>query len=165
VSQDVLMVHDTIAANIAFGLGKDIGLDQIHSAAVSACAADFISKLPEGYNTVIGEHGHRLSGGQRQRISLARAILRQPQILILDEATSALDSHSEAQVHAAIDVFSRGRTVFAIAHRLSSIRHADMILVIDAGEIVERGSHDQLLATSGAYASLWRCQIQGVPLP
>jgi ATP-binding cassette subfamily B protein/subfamily B ATP-binding cassette protein MsbA len=164
VSQDVLMIHDTIAANIAFGLGKDVCQDQIHNAAVSACAADFIAKLPEGYDTVIGEHGHRLSGGQRQRISLARAILRQPQILILDEATSALDSHSESKVHAAIEAFSRGRTVLAIAHRLSSIRHADMILVIDAGKIIERGSHDQLIATSGAYASLWRCQVQGVSM-
>lgn len=165
VSQDVLMVHDTIAANIAFGMGHKIGIEQIHDAAKAACAADFIAKLPDGYNTVIGEHGHRLSGGQRQRISLARAILRQPQILILDEATSALDSHSEARVHAAIEAFSRGRTVLAIAHRLSSIRHADMILVIDAGKIIERGSHDQLIATSGPYAALWKCQVQGGPMP
>jgi subfamily B ATP-binding cassette protein MsbA len=164
VSQDVLMLHDTIAANIAFGLGKQISMDQIHNAAVAASADDFITKLPQGYNTVIGEHGHRLSGGQRQRISLARAMLRQPEILILDEATSALDSHSEAKVHEAIETFSRGRTVLAIAHRLSSIRHADVILVLEAGEIIERGSHEQLIATSGTYAALWNCQIQGVSL-
>jgi ATP-binding cassette subfamily B protein/subfamily B ATP-binding cassette protein MsbA len=165
VSQDILMIHDTVAANIAFGVGREVCMDQIHDAAVSACSADFIAKLPQGYNTVIGEHGHRLSGGQRQRISLARAILRQPDLLILDEATSALDSHSEAQVHAAIEAFSHGRTVLAIAHRLSSIRQADMILVVDAGRIVERGSHDQLIAASGAYASLWRCQVHGASIP
>jgi subfamily B ATP-binding cassette protein MsbA len=161
VSQDVVMLHDTIAANITFGMGGDFPADQIRNAALAACADEFISKLPEGYDTVIGEQGHRLSGGQRQRISLARAILRQPEILILDEATSALDSHSEAKVHAAIEAFSRGRTVLSIAHRLSSIRHASTILVIEAGRIVERGTHEDLIAISGLYASLWTCQSQG----
>jgi ATP-binding cassette subfamily B protein/subfamily B ATP-binding cassette protein MsbA len=155
VSQDVLVVHDTIAANIAFGLGDSVGLDDIRRAAKAACANDFIEALPDGYNTVIGEQGHRLSGGQRQRLSLARAMLRQPEILILDEATSALDSHAEARVHQAIDAFRSGRTVLAVAHRLSSIRNADQILVIDAGRVVERGTHDQLLDQAGAYASLW----------
>jgi len=164
VSQDVLVVHDTIAANIAFGLGDGVSQEAIQRAATAACADGFIEALPEGYNTVIGEQGHRLSGGQRQRLSLARAMLRQPEILILDEATSALDSHSEARVHQAIEAFRRGRTVLAVAHRLSSIRHADRILVIDAGRIVERGSHDQLLARAGAYADLWNRQ-QGRPNP
>ncbi|MFM7731943.1 MAG: ABC transporter ATP-binding protein, partial [Cyanobium sp.] len=162
VSQDVLVVHDTIAANIAFGLGDGVSLEAIRRAAAAACADDFIEALPEGYNTVIGEQGHRLSGGQRQRLSLARAMLRQPEILILDEATSALDSHSEARVHQAIEAFRSGRTVLAVAHRLSSIRAADQILVIDGGRVMERGNHDQLLAQSGAYAALWRRQ-QGRP--
>jgi subfamily B ATP-binding cassette protein MsbA len=162
VSQEVLVVHDTIAANIAFGLGDDVSEDAIRRAATAACANDFIEALPEGYNTVIGEQGHRLSGGQRQRLSLARAMLREPEILILDEATSALDSHAEAQVHQAIDAFRSGRTVLAVAHRLSSIRDADQILVVASGRIVERGTHDQLLAQGGAYAGLWRRQ-QGRP--
>jgi ATP-binding cassette subfamily B protein/subfamily B ATP-binding cassette protein MsbA len=162
VSQDVLVVHDTIAANIAFGLGDGVSLEVIRRAAAAACADDFIEALPEGYNTVIGEQGHRLSGGQRQRLSLARAMLRQPEILILDEATSALDSHSEARVHQAIEAFRSGHTVLAVAHRLSSIRAADQILVIDGGRVMERGNHDHLLAQGGAYAALWRRQ-QGLP--
>ena len=107
---------------------------------------------------MIGENGHRLSGGQRQRLSLARAILRQPEILILDEATSALDSHLEARVHQAIQAFGRGRTVLAVAHRLSSIRDAELILVIDSGRVVERGNHHDLLSAGGAYAALWNRQ-------
>ncbi|MEB3354602.1 MAG: ABC transporter ATP-binding protein [Cyanobacteriota bacterium] len=162
VSQEVLVVHDTIAANIAFGLGDDVSQDAIRRAATAACANDFIEALPEGYNTVIGEQGHRLSGGQRQRLSLARAMLREPEILILDEATSALDSHAEARVHQAIDAFRSGRTVLAVAHRLSSIRDADQILVVAGGRVAERGTHDQLLAQGGAYAGLWRRQ-QGRP--
>ncbi len=168
VSQDVLLLNDTIAANIAFGMGDSAGPEAIRKAAQAACAEDFIRALPAGYDTLIGEHGHRLSGGQRQRLSLARAILRQPEILILDEATSALDSHSEAQVHQAIHAFSSGRTVLAIAHRLSSIRDAAQILVIDAGRIVERGTHAALLAEGGRYAALWQCQQHNpspVPLP
>ena len=155
VSQEVLMLHDTLAANIAYGLEEDVSLDAIQQAAAAACADDFIEALPEGYHTVIGEQGHRLSGGQRQRLSLARAMLRQPEILILDEATSALDSHSEARVHQAIAAFRSSRTVLAVAHRLSSIRNADQILVVDGGRIVEQGTHDQLLAQAGAYAGLW----------
>ena len=160
VSQEVLVVHDTIAANIAFGLEDSVSMEAIHRAAAAACADDFIEALPHGFHTVIGEQGHRLSGGQRQRLSLARAMLRQPEILILDEATSALDSHSEARVHQAIDAFRSGRTVLAVAHRLSSIRDADQILVIDAGRIVERGSHNQLLERAGHYAALWQRQQQ-----
>jgi len=162
VSQDVLVVHDTIAANIAFGLGDRVSREAIQQAAAAACADAFIAALPDGYDTVIGEQGHRLSGGQRQRLSLARAMLRQPEILILDEATSALDSQTEARVHQAIEAFRSGRTVLAVAHRLSSIRAADQILVLEAGRIVERGSHDQLLTQAGAYAGLWRRQ-QGRP--
>lgn len=158
VSQDVLLIHDTVAANIAFGIGAHATQADIHKAAEAACAAEFINQLPSGYDTVIGEHGHRLSGGQRQRLSLARAILRQPEILILDEATSALDSHLEARVHQAIQAFGSGRTVLAVAHRLSSIRDAELILVIDSGRMVERGNHRDLLAADGAYAALWNRQ-------
>jgi ATP-binding cassette subfamily B protein/subfamily B ATP-binding cassette protein MsbA len=168
VSQEVLLLNDTIAANISFGMGDSIPLEAIQQAAQAACADNFIRALPAGYDTLIGEHGHRLSGGQRQPLSLARAILRQPEILILDEATSALDSHSEAQVHQAIQAFSSGRTVLAIAHRLSSIREAAQILVIDAGMIVEQGTHNSLLAEDGPYAALWQIQQQtpsSVPLP
>lgn len=167
VSQEVLLLNDTIAANIAFGMDEAIPLEAIQRAAQAACADAFIRALPAGYATLIGEHGHRLSGGQRQRLSLARAILRQPEILILDEATSALDSHSEAQVHEAIQAFSSGRTVLAIAHRLSSIRDASQILVMEAGEIVERGTHESLLAAGGRYAAFWQIQQQSpsaVPL-
>ncbi|MFN9623330.1 MAG: ABC transporter ATP-binding protein [Cyanobacteriota bacterium] len=165
VSQDILMLHDTIAANIAFGCNASISFEAIRGAAVAANADCFISDLSDGYNTLIGEHGHRLSGGQRQRISLARAMLRDPDLLILDEATSALDSHAEAEVHAAIEAFSRGRTVLAIAHRLSSIRHADMIHVIDAGRIVESGTHNDLISSRGLYASLWSRQSQDAAIP
>lgn len=164
----MLLLNDTIAANISFGMGDSIPLEAIQQAAQAACADNFIRALPAGYDTLIGEHGHRLSGGQRQRLSLARAILRQPEILILDEATSALDSHSEAQVHQAIQAFSSGRTVLAIAHRLSSIREAAQILVMDAGMIVEQGTHNSLLAEDGPYAALWQIQQQtpsSVPLP
>ena len=163
VSQDVLLLNDTIAANIAFGMGDVVDPGAIRRAAESACAHDFISKLPAGYATLIGEHGHRLSGGQRQRLSLARAILRQPDLLILDEATSALDSQSEARVHEAIQAFSSGRTVLAIAHRLSSIREATEVLVIDGGCIVERGTHASLLAAAGPYAALWDLQQSESP--
>ena len=155
VSQEVLVVNDTIAANIAFGIGDKVSMDAIQRAAADACADGFIAALPEGYDTVIGEKGHRLSGGQRQRLSLARAMLRQPEILILDEATSALDNRSEARVHQAINAFRSGRTVLTVAHRLSSIRDADQILVIDQGRIVERGTHNQLIEKSSYYANLW----------
>jgi ATP-binding cassette subfamily B protein/subfamily B ATP-binding cassette protein MsbA len=168
VSQDVLLLNDTIAANITFGMGDSMDSEAIRKAAQAACADEFIQALPATYGTLIGEHGHRLSGGQRQRLSLARAILRQPDILILDEATSALDSHSEAKVHQAIQAFSSGRTVLAIAHRLSSIRDASEILVIDEGRIVERGNHTSLLAAAGPYAALWQLQqnqAPAVPLP
>ena len=158
VSQDVLLIHDTVAANIAFGIGAHATPADIRKAAEAACAAEFISQLPSGYATVIGEHGHFLSGGQRQRLSLARAILRQPEIIILDEATSALDSHLEARVHQAIQAFGSGRTVLAVAHRLSSIRDAELILVIDSGRVVERGNHHDLLTAGGAYAALWKRQ-------
>jgi len=154
VSQDTVLFHDTVRANIAYGAGAKYSQDQIESAARAANAHAFISELPQGYDTVLGERGTRLSGGQRQRIAIARALLTDPPILILDEATSALDTESERLVQEAIDRLLSGRTVFVIAHRLSTITHATLILVLDRGRVVERGTHAELLARLGAYFRL-----------
>lgn len=153
VSQETVLFHDSVRANIAYGTpGASPG--EIESAARAAHAHDFISALPAGYETVVGERGTRLSGGQRQRIAIARALLRDPPILILDEATSALDSESERLVQAAIERLLEGRTVLVIAHRLSTVQRADQIVVLDGGRIVERGTHASLLALGGAYHRL-----------
>jgi subfamily B ATP-binding cassette protein MsbA len=131
----------------------------VAAAARAANAHGFIAELPQGYDTVLGERGTRLSGGQRQRLAIARALLTDPPILVLDEATSALDTESERLVQEAIDRLLAGRTVFVIAHRLSTVVHADQILVLDRGEIVERGTHAELLARRGAYARLYALQF------
>ena len=153
VSQDVLLLNGSIRDNIAFSL-PEASDRAIHNAAAAADAAAFIEALPEGYDTLIGERGFRLSGGQRQRLSLARALLKDPELLILDEATSALDSPSEARILEAVERFSKGRTVLTVAHRLSSVQHADQILVFNGGRIVERGRHGELLELRGSYAEL-----------
>ncbi|MCP9787666.1 ABC transporter ATP-binding protein [Cyanobium sp. Maggiore-St4-Cus] len=159
VSQDTFMFNGTIAENIGFGTpGATLSL--IQAACAAAQAAGFIESLPQGYDTLVGERGYRLSGGQRQRLSLARAILRDPELLILDEATSALDSQSERLVQEAIERFERNHTVLVIAHRLSTIVRADQILVLEGGRIVQRGSHTSLLAAGGLYAQLWQQQSQ-----
>jgi ATP-binding cassette, subfamily B, bacterial MsbA len=163
VSQDVILLNTTIGKNIGFGM-PEAGPEAIAVAAAKAGADSFIDTLPEGYDTVIGERGFRLSGGQRQRLSLARALLRDPEVLILDEATSALDSPTEERILEAIDAFARGRTVLTIAHRLSSVVHADLIVVMRAGRIVERGRHAELLERGGVYAGFWHCQIPVPPL-
>ena len=157
VSQDVLLLNGSIRDNIAFSL-PEASDRAIHNAAAAADAAAFIEALPEGYDTLIGERGFRLSGGQRQRLSLARALLKDPELLILDEATSALDSPSEARILEAVERFSKGRTVLTVAHRLSSVQHADQILVLDGGRVVERGRHGELLGLRGRYAGLWNRQ-------
>jgi len=157
VSQDTFLFNATIAENIAFGT-VGASLIQIKAAYQAAQAAGFIESLPDGYDTLVGERGYRLSGGQRQRLSLARAILRDPELLILDEATSALDSASERLVQEAIERFGRNHTVLVIAHRLSTIVEADQILVLDGGRVVQRGSHISLLAEEGTYRELWKCQ-------
>jgi subfamily B ATP-binding cassette protein MsbA len=157
VSQDTFLFNATLAENIAFGT-PGANPRSIERAAIAAQAAEFISVLPEGYDTLVGERGYRLSGGQRQRISLARAILRDPELLILDEATSALDTQSERLVQEAIEQFERNHTMLVIAHRLSTIVRADQILVLDQGRVVERGDHVSLLADGGLYAALWAQQ-------
>jgi len=148
VSQDTFLFNASVAANIAFG-SPEASRAAIEAAAERALAAGFIAQLPEGYDTLLGERGHRLSGGQRQRLSLARAFLRDPELLILDEATSALDVHSERLVQQALADFERGHTVLVIAHRISTVRQADEIVVLDQGRIVERGLHQQLLEHPG----------------
>jgi ATP-binding cassette subfamily B protein/subfamily B ATP-binding cassette protein MsbA len=157
VSQDTFLFNASIASNIGFGVERAT-LEDIKDAAAKAQAAGFIANMPEGYDTKIGERGYRLSGGQRQRISLARAILRNPELLILDEATSALDSQSERLVQQAIEQFERQHTVLVIAHRLSTIVNADVICVMSEGRILERGRHHELLALDGMYAKLWSDQ-------
>ena len=162
VSQDVLLLNASIRDNIAFG-SEGCSEAAIEAAARTAGAHGFITELPHGYATAIGERGYRLSGGQRQRLSLARALLRNPQLLILDEATSALDSHSEHGIQQALTAFQGPRTVLTVAHRLSSIVHADQIVVIERGHVVEQGRHQQLLAAGGAYAQLWLRQSRAGP--
>jgi len=157
VSQEVFLFHGTVAENIAYG---SFGATRaaIEQAAALAEAAGFIEALPGGYDTVVGERGQRLSGGQRQRIALARAILKQPPLLVLDEATAAVDNETEAAIQRSLDHITADRTTLVIAHRLSTVRHADRIVVMEQGRIVESGSHEQLLARDGAYGGLWRVQ-------
>jgi ATP-binding cassette subfamily B protein/subfamily B ATP-binding cassette protein MsbA len=162
VSQDTFLFNATIAENIAFGT-PGATQAQIEAACEAAQAAGFIESLPKGYTTLVGERGYRLSGGQRQRLSLARAILRQPELLILDEATSALDSQSERLVQQAIERFERDHTVLVIAHRLSTIVGADQILVLEGGRVVQQGTHSSLLAEAGLYQQLWQQQSDSTP--
>ena len=160
VSQDTFLFNATIAENISFGCAG-ASLAQIKAASQVAQAAGFIESLPDGYDTLVGERGYRLSGGQRQRLSMARAILRDPELLILDEATSALDTQSERLVQEAIESFQESHTVLVIAHRLSTIVRADQILVMDRGRVVEQGNHISLLSQRGLYAQLWAKQSLG----
>jgi subfamily B ATP-binding cassette protein MsbA len=158
VAQETVLFNESVRANIAYGL-SDISTEAVISAAKAAQAWEFIEKMPRGLDTVIGERGVMLSGGQRQRLSIARALLRNPPILILDEATSSLDTESERLVQEAINSLVQNRTVLVVAHRLSTIRHADMILVLDKGSIVERGTHDELLRKNGRYKQLHDIQF------
>lgn len=161
VSQDTILFNNTIAGNIAYGLRK-YSLTDVQAAAMAANAHEFIMEMPEGYDTIIGEHGVRLSGGQRQRLAIARAIFKNPSILILDEATSALDSISENAIQDALEAIMRGRTNIVIAHRLTTILKADSILVVKDGVIAEQGTHDELLARGGVYRELYETQFRQV---
>jgi subfamily B ATP-binding cassette protein MsbA len=164
VSQQTLLFNDTVRKNVAYGR-PDIPEGEVIKAARMADADDFILKLPQGYDTVIGEQGVILSGGQRQRISIARALLKNAPILILDEATSSLDTESEREVQAALDRLMQKRTVLVIAHRLSTVRHVDRILVLSGGKIIEEGTHKQLMALGGEYKKLYDLQFQDEDRP
>jgi subfamily B ATP-binding cassette protein MsbA len=159
VSQDTVLLNDTVFANIAYG-SPGATREAVEAAAEAANAAAFIAQLPLGYDTLLGERGTRLSGGQRQRIAIARALLRDPPILILDEATSALDTESERLVQQAIERLMRERTVLVIAHRLATVRDADEIVVLDAGRVVQRGTHEELYRTGGLYRRLHDLQFR-----
>jgi ATP-binding cassette subfamily B protein len=157
VGQDVFLFQGTVRENLAYGR-PEAGKPELERAARLAEAHDFIAELPDGYDTVVGERGQKLSGGQRQRLSIARAILKDPAVLVLDEATSAVDNETEAAIQRSLELVGQDRTVIVIAHRLSTVRHADRIHVLEEGRIVESGSHDELVGARGLYAALWRIQ-------
>ena len=159
VSQHVVLFNDSIANNIAYGYQGELSRAQVELVAEKAHVLEFANQLPLGLDTQIGENGVTLSGGQRQRIAIARALLRQSPLLVLDEATSALDTESERKIQGALDELLKNRTNIVIAHRLSTIENADLILVMDQGRIVERGTHQSLLAEDGYYATLYKMQF------
>jgi ATP-binding cassette subfamily B protein len=157
VSQETFLFQGTVRDNIAYG-APDASFEQIVSAAEAAEALEFIERLPHGFDTVVGESGQKLSGGQRQRLSIARALLKNPPVLILDEATSAVDNETEAAIQRSLQRISHSRTTLVIAHRLSTIVHADRIYVLDRGRIAEQGTHAELDRLGGLYAALWSVQ-------
>jgi len=159
VSQHVVLFNDTIANNIAYGSEGKVSREQILAAAETAHVMEFLEQLPEGLDTIVGENGFMLSGGQRQRLAIARALLLDAPILILDEATSALDTESERLIQDALEKLQQNRTSIVVAHRLSTIENADTILVIEAGEIIEQGNHQVLLAQNGVYSQLYNMQF------
>jgi ATP-binding cassette, subfamily B, bacterial len=158
VTQETFLFHTTVLENLRYGQ-PSATVAEVEDAARRAQIHDVIASLPEGYHTVVGERGYRFSAGERQRLAIARAILKNPRILILDEATSSLDSESERKVQEALAALCKGRTTLVIAHRLSTVRDADLIVVLDHGRIVERGTHDELMANARLYAWLWRVQM------
>jgi ATP-binding cassette subfamily B protein len=161
VTQESYLFHDTIRANLLYAR-PEATFEEIEEACRAANIHDFITELPQGYETIVGERGFRLSGGEKQRVAIARVILKNPRILVLDEATSSLDSQSEALIQAALERVMEGRTSLVIAHRLSTILAADLILVVDRGQIVEQGTHAELLNRDGLYATLYRTQFQRI---
>jgi ATP-binding cassette subfamily B protein len=159
VPQDTVLFNDAIDYNIRYGRPEASDAD-VRAAAATAQIGEFVESLPEKYKTEVGERGLKLSGGEKQRVAIARTVLKAPSILILDEATSALDIHTEREIQAALDRVSANRTSLVIAHRLSTVVNAHEIIVLDEGEIVERGTHDELLLAGGLYASMWNRQKQ-----
>ncbi len=160
--QDVFLFSDTIEGNIAYA-HPDCPFEEVKKAAVMADANHFIQSLPDGYDTIVGERGVGLSGGQKQRISLARALLKKPSILILDDTTSAVDMETESYIQTQLKNIKKNCTIFVIAYRISSIRDADLILVMDKGTIIERGTHDELMAQGGYYAKAFKTQYGEIP--
>jgi subfamily B ATP-binding cassette protein MsbA len=159
VTQDVVLFNDTIGNNLAYGQLRNKSEEEFLAAAEAAHVSDFVKDMPEGFDTMVGDRGVLLSGGQRQRIAIGRALLKNAPVLILDEATSSLDSHSERRIQEALNVLMKDRTTIVIAHRLSTVERADKIIVLDAGRIVESGTHSDLLAANGHYAALYRMQF------
>ncbi len=164
VSQDPHLFHESIGANLRYAK-PDATDAELDDACRGARIFDMISELPDGYDTVVGERGYRMSGGEKQRLAIARLLLKNPAVMILDEATSHLDNENEAHVQAALDEALRGRTALVIAHRLSTIRDADRIIVLDAGRVVEQGTHEELLRLDGTYAAQVRAGETGAPVP
>jgi ATP-binding cassette, subfamily B, bacterial len=158
VSQEVFLFSGTLKENIAYG-SHNVSDEKIEYAAKVAEIHDFIMSLPDGYETIVGERGQKLSGGQRQRISIARALVNDPPIFIFDEATSSVDNATEASIQRSLEKISKDRTIFVVAHRLSTVRYADVIFVLCNGRVVECGKHDDLIGSRGAYAHLWNVQI------
>jgi subfamily B ATP-binding cassette protein MsbA len=158
VTQDIMLFDDTVKENIRFGR-PDATDEEVIEAAKAAFAHDFIMDMPQGYDTMIGERGVRISGGQKQRVTIARAIIRNPSILILDEATSSLDTESEHQVQKALEQLMKNRTTIVIAHRLSTIQNASRIIVMNGGRVIQEGTHDELLTQGGLYQELYNMQF------
>jgi ATP-binding cassette subfamily B protein len=160
VEQEPFLFSRTIRENITYGVGREISMVEIENAAKAAAIHDVIASFPEGYETLVGEKGVTLSGGQKQRVTIARTLLKAPRILILDDSTSSVDTETEAEIRSALEYLMQDRTTFIIAHRIQSVMNADLILVLDKGQIVQKGTHDELVASEGIYRQIFDIQTQ-----